>query len=915
MSPRDSQRRSEDARQQMVSRMTSPITPRPCTLKRGLLNLLGLLLLCAAFSPQVAHADVRTEARRAFRHGMDLIQHGHVDEGVASLEEAYDILPHPNVLYNIGRAYAEAGRYEEALEYFERYLSADPPDREEVEGFVQALQDRLAAREQASHPEQGTEQGTTQEAATETPEAVENMATDEEIRALDDAATQIAALAEATMSDSLRARAARLHDLADQLRERSEAAAAPQQAGTSNGTTTPAPSETGGLEIGVGEAPGDVYEEQVVSSSRFAQSPLDAPNSTTNITAQDIRLSGQTNIAEMIRRVAGTDVMTTSPSDVQIGIRGFNQRLSPRVLVLIDGRSVYLDTLGTTFWSTLPFGPEDVERIEVIRGPASALYGADAFSGIINIITRDPGEDRTDATLGFGTGAQVVGHVSTSGRVDRLGYRVAAGYDRANRFTREISAERASESGDYARTYDRGAVAREGVYVNGRLQYRLSRNVNFDVSAGLNDNQQDFQGTGPLRDLIARGPNGFAMGGVRTNWGSLRVFWNGTKANSAPPSAPRGGDQSLGRFISNTVDVEGEFAHEFHFLVDHNVHIGFNYRFKAIDWEFLDSTHTENHLGVFFQDTAHIVRQLIAVASFRVDIHPLLNTPVFSPRGALVFRPSEGQAIRASVGTAFRTQTFLESYLNLNVATPVAAVTVLAQGSEVAAQADPNFQKLRPENILSAEVGYRNSESDYFDVDASVYYNHITNLVSLTQIRPYSLGGFQAGVNRYTDASASYPLGSLSFENESAEFDVVGGEISTRFYPITGLDIYANYSYNRSFVSNSTLRQSENRTSRHKINAGIQYRSSIGLDVSADISYASRQVWLEQVFDAVEGVKFQEFPLPAYYMINARIGYRLFDDQLELGLVGYNLTDNRHRQHPFGQELSLRILGTAAYHF
>ena len=91
-----------------------------------------------------ALADVRTEARRHFRAGMALIQEGQVDAGVAELQVAYDILPHPNVLYNIGRAYAEAGRYEESLEYFEQYMESDPPDREEVSQFIAAIEARLA---------------------------------------------------------------------------------------------------------------------------------------------------------------------------------------------------------------------------------------------------------------------------------------------------------------------------------------------------------------------------------------------------------------------------------------------------------------------------------------------------------------------------------------------------------------------------------------------------------------------------------------------------------------------------------------------------------------------------------------------------------------------------------------------------
>src|SRR5512143_3333492 len=88
---------------------------------------------------ETASADARTEARRHFRRGMELVVEGQVDAGVAELEAAYAILPHPNVLYNIGRAYAESGRYEEALEYFQQYLASDPPDRDEARAIIAAL--------------------------------------------------------------------------------------------------------------------------------------------------------------------------------------------------------------------------------------------------------------------------------------------------------------------------------------------------------------------------------------------------------------------------------------------------------------------------------------------------------------------------------------------------------------------------------------------------------------------------------------------------------------------------------------------------------------------------------------------------------------------------------------------------------
>jgi tetratricopeptide (TPR) repeat protein len=124
---------------------------------RGL--VVGVLVSLLA---SVAQADVRTEARRYFRQGMALVAEGNVEEGVAALQQAYEILPHPNVLYNIGRAYAESGRYAQAIEYFQRYIDSDPPDRAEVVGFLNALRARIDAMEarareaDAPPPEQPT---------------------------------------------------------------------------------------------------------------------------------------------------------------------------------------------------------------------------------------------------------------------------------------------------------------------------------------------------------------------------------------------------------------------------------------------------------------------------------------------------------------------------------------------------------------------------------------------------------------------------------------------------------------------------------------------------------------------------------------------------------------------------------------
>ncbi|MCA9615531.1 MAG: TonB-dependent receptor, partial [Myxococcales bacterium] len=299
----------------------------------------------------------------------------------------------------------------------------------------------------------------------------------------------------------------------------------------------------------------------------------------------------------------------------------------------------------------------------------------------------------------------------------------------------------------------------------------------------------------------------------------------------------------------------------------------------------------------------------------RFDFHPLLSGPVSSPRGAVVVRTTDGSVIRASVGTAVRTQTFLESYLQLPLATPIAGAQVVSLGSEPSADL-LGTRRLTPERILSAELGYRNADSDYFDFGVSAYYNRVTDLVLLGQVRPFTLGDQTANdLAGYDLGTARYTLGTIGFQNDATEYDVIGAELETRIYPVTGLDVYANYAYNQSFVTNSQFKDEEERTSRHKLNMGVQYRSPFGLDISLDLHWVSGQTWLEQDVDAQRGVIFVELDLPAYYMLNARLGYRMLDDKLELGVAAYNLTNNRHRQHPFGQQLETRVLGTVSYTF
>jgi len=130
-------------------------------------------------------------------------------------------------------------------------------------------------------------------------------------------------------------------------------------------------------------------EEMIVSAAKHEESLLRSPSAVTVIAAEELREYGIRDLVDALRLVPGLDVQAMSPSNTTVNIRRSAHIANWPVLFLIDGRKMTFDIMGFTIIETLPVSIEDIERIEVMRGPGSALYGA-ALSGIINIITKDP---------------------------------------------------------------------------------------------------------------------------------------------------------------------------------------------------------------------------------------------------------------------------------------------------------------------------------------------------------------------------------------------------------------------------------------------------------------------------------------------------------------------------------------------
>ena len=172
----------------------------------------------------------------------------------------------------------------------------------------------------------------------------------------------------------------------------------------------------------------DLMNTKVTSVSKREQKMSEVAAAIFVISAEDIRRSGATNIPDLLRMVPGVDVAQINASSWAISVRGFNHQFSDKLLVLIDGRAVYTPLFGGVYWDVQDVPLEDIERIEVIRGPGATIWGANAVNGVINIITKKA-SDTQGGLLTAGAGTQDLGFgvVQYGGRIGEVGsYRVFA---------------------------------------------------------------------------------------------------------------------------------------------------------------------------------------------------------------------------------------------------------------------------------------------------------------------------------------------------------------------------------------------------------------------------------------------------------------------------------------------------------
>ncbi|MBA5867453.1 MAG: TonB-dependent receptor plug domain-containing protein [Nitrospira sp. CR1.3] len=634
----------------------------------------------------------------------------------------------------------------------------------------------------------------------------------------------------------------------------------------------------------------------------------ESPSNVYIITDDDIRQSGAIDIPTILRSVPGIEVMQVTGADFNVSARGNNQLRANKMLVLVDGRSIYLDVQGEVLWKNIPVTLPEIKRIEVLKGPAGAIYGFNAFDGVINIITKSAKEIKGSSPAGgilqfgggeFGTisSAAIVG---VTDKAEKWGLRLSAGHNQTNQWN------------------NRDSLAFRNNLFNGQVEHHFSDDSKVTLQGGIVDsnrymgpwvdalqtNQQPMQ---RYTNVVYERPDFF-----------IRAFWTGNQQPGTLTANPlvaqffrvtdNNGNTNL--FInSNSYNVEVQKV--LSLWANNRLTVGANYRYNTASSNFIggDGNAYEHRVGLYLQDEWRLTSNLTAVAGLRYDIDSFIN-PTISPRAAIIYSPWTDHTFRAEISVGYRPPTIFETrtsnrgFVSFTLPVPPITITTPTQ-----LNGNPN---LAPEQIISYNLGYQGWYWKH-RVRARVdgFYNHISDLISIASFSQTNIS-FANGGNQGQGALAGTAGGGSA--------DIYGGEAGFEVWPRPWLSAFANTSLVKIHQTYSLNNRVARGAPEWKANAGIRAEHESGLNGQLLLHYVAAATYpVDPFFQTAAAPPFNGSPAPlntvgSYILFNPRVAWKFWREkgkgrEAEIAVAGFNAINDKHKESPIGETIGSRWMG------
>ncbi len=423
----------------------------------------------------------------------------------------------------------------------------------------------------------------------------------------------------------------------------------------------------------------------VVTASRQAEKVLDAPASVSVLDAREVQQDVVPSTVSVLRNTTGVDMAQTGVDRNEVVLRGFNNAFSGSAYILTDYRQTAVPSLNVNIHSIMPTMSIDIERIEVVRGPGSALYGAGVDEGVIHFITKDPfSYPGTTISVTGGERSLLGAQFRHAGNVNnKFGYKITGKYSQANDWEFDPSnPEDATQLGLDAAGLERNYDFQK-FNVNGVLSYKFNDRVSLTANAG----------TASLDAVVLSGIGTLQADGFSNSYGQLRLqadrFFAQVYAaqNDAKESLVYGTGSTV---VDNGTELNAQAQYDFDFASERiRVIIGADYQQTNPDTEgtILGRNESEDEIvevGGYIQSTIELTNQLDLTLAARGDHSNIFDFRV-SPRAALVFKVNPQNTFRASFNQAFSSPGPNSLFLDIvGQSTPVSATQqflILGRGS------------------------------------------------------------------------------------------------------------------------------------------------------------------------------------------------------------------------------------------
>ena len=586
----------------------------------------------------------------------------------------------------------------------------------------------------------------------------------------------------------------------------------------------------------------------VVTAARRKQKITAVPHAMSIITAEDIRRSGARSIPDALRLVPGVDVAQLAYGNAAVSPRGGHGFLTSDTLVLVDGRQVFDSMFGGTVWGSWPFQLEDIERIEVIRGPAGVTWGANAVAGVINIITKDPADQLgLTGTAGGGSRGMNKEHLGYAFRDGKLRMRVSSEFEGSDGFP---------EGGSILRNLDdEYQIGRFGLHAI----YEAGPKDTATVSAGHGLLKGGFPppptaGLGLERDSESQAS--FLLASLKhqiekDNTLELTGYVNDFFASNGVPALDYR-YQQLALQISHT--FKPAELHTITWGIDNRVDIldGSNSDPYSLSKSFVST----NTIGIYIQDEWRFAPKWMLSLGGRID-YECYGGFQPSARAALSYELTEDSSIYGAVSRAFQMPSVGLRFADV----PSLNGLVHTVGK----------RGLDPETLIAYELGYRGKFLERLSTNVNLFWHEFADLSTLN-MKPG-------------------PPGLVSQVSENnANASVYGLEMDAKYAVTDKLTLLGNYTFEKmNWRSTAKYHEGEWITPpRHKFMLGARY------DLTDDLHLSSHLYYVDAVKAPDPANPFAPRHVDPYFRLDLRAEHEFWKDRASVAVGVRNLLDSGH---------------------